>query len=327
MRVAAWQIVDDTPQRLVKGSVGLEAKLESWIARDPALISEGLTIVAKQAVLAPTCRADLLAVDAAGRWVVVEIKAGPLLRETVAQGLDYASILANAPSGALKKLAEDYFAKLGKPLPVSFEGMLDEPPREVEIMLVGTAADEGLERLADYLARFALPIRSVTFQVLDVGGVPLLMREVVEADIAEAPKTTPLSVAAVLERAEPPIREAMQTISDAAERNGLFLRPYKNSVMVTPPMDHARTLITVWNGGTVRKIFVSAEKFEQFYGLSPTRTAEVFGPLDDEGCRPLESVAAQEVATALDALMAELAEHQKDDAASGADPAPASHAS
>lgn len=45
MPLAAWQIGDGGPTRLLAGAVALEKDLEGWIERDPRLLDAGLTVV------------------------------------------------------------------------------------------------------------------------------------------------------------------------------------------------------------------------------------------------------------------------------------------
>jgi len=101
MKVAAWRIEGGRPVRTQPSGVQLERDLEDWIENDPELVGQGLQIVARQLHL-EAGRLDLLAVDPVGRWVVIEIKAGRLHRETIAQALDYASSLAATPEERLR---------------------------------------------------------------------------------------------------------------------------------------------------------------------------------------------------------------------------------
>ena len=47
-----WQVTDETPQKLTRGGIDLEAHLEDSIERDPSLLQSGLTIVGRQISLA-----------------------------------------------------------------------------------------------------------------------------------------------------------------------------------------------------------------------------------------------------------------------------------
>src|SRR5262249_36809144 len=68
---------------------------------------------------------------------------------------------------------------------------------------------------------------------------------------------------------EPAVRSAMRTVIDAATRHGLGIRPYKHSVMITPPQNRTRALITLWRLASTGQLFVSTIKFEEFFGIKP----------------------------------------------------------
>ena len=96
-----WQVTDETPQKLTRGGIDLETHLEDWIERDPSLLQNGLTIVGRQ-VAVEGGTLDLLALDPQGRWVVIEIKRGRVLRKTIAQALDYAACITRLPDDELR---------------------------------------------------------------------------------------------------------------------------------------------------------------------------------------------------------------------------------
>jgi RecB family endonuclease NucS len=109
MSFAAWRVIDGrSVRRLTRSTVQPERMLEDWIEEDPSLVLEGLVVVARQLVAGGAGRLDLLAVDPAGRWVVIEIKAGTLYRETVAQALDYVASLKALPVDRLRNATNAY---------------------------------------------------------------------------------------------------------------------------------------------------------------------------------------------------------------------------
>ena len=147
-----WQVTKIGPQRVRDGKLKLEEHLEDWIVADPDLLQVGLTVIARQFVV-EAGRIDLLALDPAGRLVVVEIKRGTLYRETVAQGLDYAECINSLPADKLVGRCDQYLKAAGKTL----RGLLAERDalnqlehgcREVLLYVVGTGKTERLERLA-----------------------------------------------------------------------------------------------------------------------------------------------------------------------------------
>ncbi len=308
MRVAAWRIEDGSPVRTQPSSVQFEHLLESWIESDPELVGQGLRIVGRQLRL-EAGRLDLLAVDPAGRWVVIEIKAGALYRETIAQALDYASSLAALSEDRLRSEVGDYLCRTGaldttQTLDQLFELGADTGAREIGVMVVGTGTDPALERVARYLTEtYGVPIRAVAFEVLDLGeGQQLLLREVTESDELPEAARSPSSVASVLEIADGVgAGQAMRTVLEAAERNGLYARAYKRSVMITPPSNKTRMLFTMWaqRGGN---LYSSGEAFSEFFPLTEAVVREAIGP---DGWRSLDEDTAEGIAAGLDELLGE----------------------
>jgi Endonuclease NucS C-terminal domain len=90
MPLAAWQISGGKPVYLDPGVIELEKVLEDWIAENPGLIDRNLLVIHRQLHVEGGVL-DLLCVDLQGRATVVEIKRGRLIRETIAQAIDYAS--------------------------------------------------------------------------------------------------------------------------------------------------------------------------------------------------------------------------------------------
>ncbi len=103
VHVGVWSVEDDVPRRVSRGGVGLERRLEDWIARDASLLADGLTIVGRQVHLDGGFL-DLLAIDWRDRWVVIELKRGRLYRDALAQALDYASSIARIAADELDEL-------------------------------------------------------------------------------------------------------------------------------------------------------------------------------------------------------------------------------
>ena len=308
MKVAAWRIEGGRPVRTQPSGVQLERDLEDWIENDPELVGQGLQIVARQLHL-EAGRLDLLAVDPVGRWVVIEIKAGRLHRETIAQALDYASSLAATPEERLRTAIGEYLTKKGahdvnKTLDRTFDSSFSEAAREIEVVVVGAGTDPALDRLARYLTEnYRVPIRAVAFQVLELSdGQQLLLREVTEAD-EERPQVTATasSVEDVLRVGDGlGVGQAMRILVEAAQRNHLYVRPYKHSLMITTPSNKTRMLLTMW-AREEGNLYSSAEAFSEFFPVEEGAVRDLIG-LD--GWRRLDQETANHVAAGLDELLA-----------------------
>lgn len=314
MALAAWKIAGDGPQRLAPGQVELEKHLEDWIAADPTLVDRGLLVVQRQ-LHVDGGFLDLLCVDPQGRATVIEIKRGRLIRDTIAQALDYASSVAAMSAAALAQAVRAYLLNL--PDHPGLAALLDESedsPREVSIVVVGVGAEPGLERMIDFLgSRYDMPVRAVTFDVFALeDGSRVLVREETEPDPAATggKQYAAYTADAVLSVAGGPgsVRgKRMLRLVAAAEKHGLQARPYKYSFMFTPPTNRNRYLMTVWRhgAGDELRLSFSADAFAEFFPISPLRIRDLLG--DDKPTFALVTEAdVDEWIAKLDAVFGEL---------------------
>lgn len=169
-------------------NVAMEAHLEEILVRSPALLGQGMTIVARQA---PTEGGplDLLGIDEAGRLVLFELKRGVLTRDAVAQALDYISDLAVSGAERVARLIEQSSGRLGVERIDDFdewyserfpdsEGPLASSPK---MILVGLGVDPRALRIVDYLASQGVAIELLTFHAFDSEGTTFLARQVESA--------------------------------------------------------------------------------------------------------------------------------------------------
>ncbi len=288
MALAAWKIPvgGGAPSRLAYGVIELERNLEDWIEADPALIDPGLVVIRRQMHVEGGIL-DLLCVDLQGRATVIEIKRGKLIRETIAQAIDYASSIAAMPDHVLQEQLLEGASAEARDHPGLAALVSDTPgaEREVAAVVVGVGREPGLERMINFLGgRFGFPIRAVTFDVFDAGdGVKILVREEAEA---EAPSPAAASSAASLSRVvdiaggpESPNGRRLLQLARAAEQAGLYVRPYKWSLMFTPMSNKTRYLMTVWKWGDKDELALSysAAAFAEFFPIAPERVSELMG--------------------------------------------------
>jgi hypothetical protein len=315
MPLAAWKIGEALPQRLTAGQIDLEKHLEDWIASDPGLVDRGLLVVQRQ-MHVDGGFLDLLCVDLQGRATVIEIKRGKLIRDTIAQALDYASSIASLPSSTLHTAINGY-VKNGHDHP-GLAALLDESDdsgREVAVIVVGVGAEPGLERMIDFLgSRYSVPIRAVTFDVFSLDdGSRILVREETAPDsgaVAAKPQTgyTPAAVIAFAGGPESPRGRRLTRIVEAAERHGLYARPYKYSFMFTSPSNKTRSLAVIWSHGFGDELrwSHSAESLAEFL---PITSEDVLETLGSEGQHTIASDAeADALIRKLDVLFARIAQ-------------------
>ncbi len=310
-----WQITKDGPHRLDRGSLDLERHLEDWIESDPALLRASLTIVGRQ-VQTEAGRLDLLALDPQGRWVIIEIKRGQVSRDTIAQAIDYAAAITRLPGVSLAQKTGEYLAQRG----TSLQALLTERGSDIadgnwetEILVVGVGRGPDLERMVEFLStKSTLSITVVAFEVFDTPeGQRILVRNLTEQDAEpaiEAAKASPTVEDICLLADQNGVGAEFRMLLDAARELGLFLRPYKQSVMVTPPANRSRMLFTVWSQPKSHgwlKLYVGPSAFAEFYPLSESFVVELLGP---DGWREMDYQGVLEFISQLNRLFANVAE-------------------
>lgn len=326
MKIGIWDVGDGSPQRLEESTVGYEKDLEEWIAADPSLLQYGLTIVGRQ-FHTEGGPIDLLAIDPQGRWVVIEIKRGYLVREVIAQVIDYASSLSVMPEDELREKADLYLSQHGQSVDAllkerSSEESIERESRDILLMVVGTGKVPGLDRMAEYLSTtYELPISVITFNVFksDLGN-DVLARELYEPEASPRGSTAPTrhmhTVDEISTRAdEAGVGKEFRTILQAGLEVGLNARPYKRSIMYTPPSRRDRMIFTVWaekkDDGV--SIYVGLEPFVEFYPLSEADVVRHLG-FEESGWYALNAEEARAFADGLRTLFAGIKSDQDEGA-------------
>lgn len=286
--LGVWTVDGTAPRRVNRSGVDLEKDLEDWIANDPSLLADRLTIVGRQ-VWVDGGPLDLLAIDLQDRWVVIELKRGRLYRTAITQALDYASSIARMDSEELEALLRPGLAKLGdaeelaRTVRRQLEG--EDGPREVAVLLAGLGVDAGLERIVAHLGGYGLPISIVTFEAFEVHDGPrLLIREVTEED--SRPQRRRYSVEAIRQRAAAAGVDAQFDRFLAIVREvHLYPRPTSLAVTIAPPANRTRYLMYARPEAGVVVLSASPEAFAEFFPpLTPDEVSQRIG-LPDKGQR------------------------------------------
>lgn len=308
--IALWQISGTTLTRVTPSQIDLERSLEEWIERDPSLIQKDLVIVGRQ-LTTEAGRLDLLGIDPQGRWTVIEIKRGALTRETIAQALDYASVIATMAESEIRDLLHGQLTSRQLSLDEILKqrdatDSLDPSQRDVSLVVVGTGRSPGLERVSSFLGtRYGVPLTIVSFDVFELGdGSGVLAREVSEADTQAQAKPRGPSVTSpeVVDLARTyPTGISFEKIYAAATGLGLHPRPYKTSIMYTSPEYRSQMLFTVWArpDRNLLKMALSLESFTEFF---PTSVEEVERHLGPDGYRWMSDTEALHFISGLEAL-------------------------
>ncbi len=311
IHLGLWHIREQGPSRLSHTDVKLEKHLESWIENDPELLQGGLTIVGRQIHLAGGT-ADLLALDTQGRWVVIEVKRGTIYRDAIAQILDYAASIRELAGAELRKKIVSYLSSRGgrleNVLGLQQESeIFSDEDREVKLIVVGSGRDPGIERVVKFLAeRSNLDVSLVSFQVFALAnGENILGRELTETEpLLRTDETSQQATAEeiCLIADSQGIGKDFRSIKEAAEQLGLPVRPYKRSIMYTPPQNRNRMLFTaaaIRRPGGVR-LYSYAKAFAENFPVSEEEALSALGP---DGWREFDHTAVEAFITGLKHLL------------------------
>ena len=173
-----------------------EGQLEEILVQCPDLLMQGLKLIGRQTET-PGGPLDLLGVDMDGRLVVFELKRGNLMREAVAQIIDYGSFLSELEPDELSKHISDRSGKNGIEKIDDFMDWYQEQfiktlstigkPRMV---LVGLGVDERAKRMVAFLADSEIDISLITFHGFDKEGKVFLAKQIeVKGGIPGTPGT------------------------------------------------------------------------------------------------------------------------------------------
>lgn len=180
-RVTSSEVFHLLPQRdFAKESY--EEQLESWIIKNPNIITEGETILFIKREKSLEKSEDLLGIDEEGNTMVVELKRGRTPRTVVAQALEYAARVNRMDYKMLDKIARKHFSETGQSysdLYEAFTAYFDDISLEVlekqingrqRIIIVGQNLSEDVLSMADYLRAFGVDIYCVSFRYYKEDG-------------------------------------------------------------------------------------------------------------------------------------------------------------
>ena len=175
-------------QAFVKSSASelgfAEKDLEDWMSRHPKLLFGGEEVLVIAQSVSGLSMADILALDAEGRLVIVEIKRDWSDRATVGQLLEYAADKTQSAYEDLEELYRQYWTRNHSeeqyvPLLDRFRDLTDDPtvetkdipkrPRGHRICIVAPASDEGLARIIEWLRGYGVPISFIPFALYTDG--------------------------------------------------------------------------------------------------------------------------------------------------------------
>lgn len=163
-----YQIRDGRLHAAPRRPLSREALIEDWVAENLGLVGLDALIIGRQVLTAQGGRIDLLAMDATGALIIIELKRDRTPREIVAQVLDYASWVASLTTPEVHDLAARH---LDTPLPAAFSQRFDDTiPERLNashaMLIVASSLDPASRRIVEYLsAVHGVAINTVFFSI------------------------------------------------------------------------------------------------------------------------------------------------------------------
>jgi len=272
--------------------------LEDWIEADPSLAQVGLLIVGRQ-MHVDAGFLDLLGIDAAGRWVVIEIRKGSVRKESISQAIDYAACISEMDESELRAQIDFYLSSKETDLETILgkHGLDDErifKKREMIIYVVGTGRDQTLKHMPNGLSYTGSPMNVIHFDVSrNAAHERVLVRQLTQLDpskpavanpkrrrIKRGPVIKTYAIERLMKLADQNgIGDEFRLLYDEATRHGLYPRVYRWSIMYAPPQMRTRCLICVWaTSETGRlKVYIASRAFVEFYPMSEEEVVGYLG--------------------------------------------------
>ncbi len=176
---AIWKI-GDKPKSLAEVSLGKESLLEQMIVDEPEILSDRWLLIGRQVHTMHGGYIDLLALNADGQIIVIELKRDQTPREVVAQALDYASWVQNLQPDDITSIYDKFSdgGSLGEAFQNRFGLILDEEQLNGshQIVIVAASLDLSTERIVNYLNGMDIAVNVIFFQVYQDGENQYLSR-------------------------------------------------------------------------------------------------------------------------------------------------------
>jgi hypothetical protein len=132
-----------------------EQRLQDWVVKDKSILGIDVLLVGRQVATATGGSIDLLAIDAQGNLVVLELKRDKAPHEIVAQTLDHASWVSDLSYEQIDAITKGF---AGKPLSQEFSDHFGNAiPKTVNtshsMVILASELDASSERIMHYLAK------------------------------------------------------------------------------------------------------------------------------------------------------------------------------
>ena len=158
VEVAIWRIDDGVTPVSLSG-MDYEQRLQQIIAADLSIVDPSLMVIGREVATPYGGRIDVLAIDADGNLIVIELKRGQTPREVVAQTLDYGSWVRHLTSEEIADTFIEYqqrFLNVETPegindaLEMKFNNIPEELNAAHRLVIVAGELDPSTERIVRY---------------------------------------------------------------------------------------------------------------------------------------------------------------------------------
>jgi hypothetical protein len=180
-----WKI-GEKPQSLATVRLDSESLLEEQITKDISILSDHWLLIGRQVYTDFGKYIDLLAIDATGSIIIIELKKHKTPRDVVAQTIDYAAWVENLSSEKFVQIYADFATRHGLPektFDEAFKAKFGVAPVENEInsshqmVIVAAELDASTERIINYLNdKASVAVNAVFFSVFRDGESLYLSR-------------------------------------------------------------------------------------------------------------------------------------------------------
>ena len=196
MEVGVWRI-DQGSKPVSLGGMDYESRLQQILADDLSIVDPNLLLIGREVESRYGGRIDLLAIDADGALVAIELKRDRTPREVVAQILDYGSWIRHLTSQEVADIFINYQNRflavdVAKSIDSAFHDRFHRIPEELNtshrLVIVAGELDSSTERIVSYLREeHEVDINIAFFRAFKDDGREYLTRAWLEspADIAE----------------------------------------------------------------------------------------------------------------------------------------------
>lgn len=252
----------------------LEKDLEDWIERTPEMLTDGepALVIGRQVGTRWGTSIDLLAIDADGTAIVVELKRAPTPRDIIAQALEYAAAVSELGDDGLRRVAERYLASRRPPtrLDAAYAAAFGTASEEIgsegpptttvpalngrqRIIVAIEGPSERVISVARHLRDAGVDISVLVYRYYELdNGEPLLdvERVVGGSAVQEAVAGQPTE-ASVLAQYPPAAQRAASAFKDAlVADDSVVLSPAKRSFSFFKQTSAGRVFLAQFSGDT-----------------------------------------------------------------------------